>query len=138
MGWGDRAGNGMGPAQAQACESLWRSRQAEKAATGVQRRASRCPHGIERASCRMCGGRRMCVHLIQRKFCQQCAGTQVCEHGRNRCVCMECGGNRVCRTCRGRVVLKRDTECALCQHAKEWEAWMKDQAEGRRSRGKDI
>ena len=66
----------------------------------------------------------MCVHLVERKFCQECRGTRVCEHLRNRCVCVECGGNRVCRTCRMRIVLKRDTDCTLCQGAREWGAWM--------------
>jgi hypothetical protein len=98
----------------------------------VERRITmkRCQHGVERASCRMCGGGRMCVHLVQRKFCLECGGTQVCEHRRNRCVCLDCGGNRVCVSCRGRIVLKRDTECGLCQGAREWEAWMKDRDTG--------
>ena len=93
---------------------------------GASLGCGRCCHGVERASCRRCGGSRLCVHLQERKFCVECAGTRVCEHGRIRVVCVECGGNRVCRTCRGRVVLKRDTDCTVCRGAREWAAWMGD------------
>ena len=86
--------------------------------------ARKCSHGVERASCRMCGGKRMCVHLLQRKFCALCGGTQVCEHGRVRFACIECGGNRVCKTCRACKTPRRDTDCLQCQGAKEWAVWM--------------
>jgi hypothetical protein len=124
----------MGLSVAQACALLRREETergcagtcagAKAAARAAVRAAARCCHWIERASCRLCGGRRMCVHLAERKFCQECRGTRVCEHLRNRCVCVECGGNRVCRTCRVRIVLKRDSDCVLCQGAREWAAWM--------------
>jgi hypothetical protein len=123
---GGRAVMGLSPAQAQA---LLRPAEECRRSAGRPRRglsATRCCHGVERASCRMCGGGRLCVHLEQRKFCVQCGGTRVCEHKRNRVICVECGGNRVCRTCRVRVVLKRDTDCTVCRGAREWAVWMGD------------
>jgi hypothetical protein len=113
----------MGLSRAQVCALLRDVSGAEAVLPRDRVKQRRCCHGIERASCRLCGGRRMCVHLAGRKFCQECRGTRVCEHLRNRCVCVECGGNRVCRTCQVRIVLKRDTDCALCQGAREWAAW---------------
>ena len=67
-----------------------------------------CPHGKQRAQCKLCGGSSICDHGKRKSQCKLCGGSSICEHGCQRAQCKLCGGSSICE--HG----KKKSKCKLC------------------------
>ncbi len=68
---------------------------------------AKCEHGIEKYSCKECGGKAICAHGRQKRQCKVCDGSGICPHRRRKQRCKECGetcshGTKMykCKVCR--------------------------------------
>ena len=85
-----------------ACKMEWNAEHFEVDRYGCRRKccihckekrmkATRCPHGKNKYSCKACGNR--CPHDKKKDKCKVCSPQNYCTHDRQKDYCKECGGN---------------------------------------------
>jgi len=57
---------------------------------------NKCPHGIVKYYCKICGGGGVCIHSKIKAECVDCGGSGVCHHNKLKSQCVDCGGSRIC------------------------------------------
>ncbi len=80
-------------------------------------KTNKCPHALNKSSCRKCNGSSYCIHNKVRTYCADCDGGSLCEHKKRKDTCKLCrNGNQFCEHNKLRTICLLCVGGSFCEH----------------------
>ena len=77
---------------------------------------NRCPHDKKKDKCKVCSPQNYCTHDRQKDYCKECGGKYICQHGKQTAQCKECKGSQICIHNKFRSYCRECRGVQICHH----------------------